>query len=132
MICVSPRFVLSPARRARLYALDWERKLTDAVSTKPKLETLLLWAWCLLWSVQAAIHAYEDTKVSGLVWGAVCLGFFVTVVSWVFADAHHRGVRLYYDFDFFIYVCWPVTLACYLISSRGVRALLTMLYACLS
>jgi hypothetical protein len=54
---------------------------------------------------------------------ALCL----LIAAWINSDARMRCQGLCYDFDFFIYLAWPIPLLYYLFRTRGLRAFLTLL-----
>lgn len=46
---------------------------------------------------------------------------------WLLADSRKRGVSWVYDTGFLVYVAWPILMMCYLLKTRGAKALLVML-----
>ena len=52
----------------------------------------------------------------------------MALASWVIADARQQRRPLCYDYGTFIYFAWPILIPHYLFKTRGVRALLTLIY----
>jgi len=59
--------------------------------------------------------------VSGMAWP-------FAISWWVVADARKRGRKLCYDFGSFVFLAAPFVVPFYLIQTRGLRALLTLLW----
>jgi hypothetical protein len=95
---------------------------------KEKLATGALLS--IFWAVDALLFG-TITKSHGHI--SIGLNFaeqfalLVLLISWVDSDARMRRQRLCYDFDFFIYLAWPIALLYYLFRTRGTRAFLTLL-----
>jgi hypothetical protein len=95
---------------------------------KEKLATgALLWIFwavdALSWGAITESHGHISIGLSL----AERFALLFLLVSWVDSDARMRRQRLCYDFDFFIYIAWPIVLLYYLFRSRGNRAFLTLL-----
>ncbi len=95
---------------------------------KEKLATgVLLW---IFWSVDALSWAAITESHGHISIGlnfAEQFALLLLLISWVDIDARMRRHRLLYDFDFFIYLAWPIALVYYLFRTRGNRAFLTLL-----
>jgi len=58
-----------------------------------------------------------------LFWDGV---FVICTVLWVKYDAKERGFIRPFDFDFLVYVLWPVAFPWYLIKTRGLEGLVLL------
>jgi hypothetical protein len=47
--------------------------------------------------------------------------FSACLSAWVYADMRFRGISIYFDQGFLIYLAWPITFPYYLFKSRGFR-----------
>ena len=86
----------------------------------------MLWLFALGYGVAIGV----DPDGPGLPKRAELIASFTlpfVVASWVMADARKRGRPLCYDYDSFVYLAWPVVVPVYLVQTRGVRAVLTLL-----
>ncbi len=87
--------------------------------------TALLWLCAIAHGVASAVSPGGMPKQAGL---ASSVAVPLVVALWVVADARKRGCRLCYDYDSFVYFAWLIVVPVYLIQTRGVRALLTLVW----
>src|SRR5262245_31082295 len=85
--------------------------------------TLMLWLYAAAYGV--AMGVGSGWSKQGELAASIALPLVIS--SWVVADARKRDRRLCYDFDSFVYFAWPLVVPVYLVQTRGVRALLTLL-----
>jgi len=87
--------------------------------------TLTLWLYVIAFAVVSA--ATPDGELPKRVDSISRIAFSLVMAFWVVADAHKRGRRLCHDYDAFVFFAWPLVVPVYLIQTRGIRALLTLL-----
>src|ERR1043165_2038259 len=89
------------------------------------IPTLMLWLYAVAWGISAGLRSDGVPPERARFAGSVA--FSLIMASWVIADARKRQKRLCYDYDSFVYFAWPIVVPIYLIQTRGLRALLTLL-----
>jgi hypothetical protein len=93
----------------------------SARATTVTTPTVLLWVFALSYGVVAGVVSDH-----GLWLAEVTLPFLLAY--WVVTDARRRNRTLCYDFDTFVFFAWPILIPIYLFQTRGIRALMTLLY----
>ncbi|HKQ38664.1 MAG TPA: hypothetical protein VJ063_11345 [Verrucomicrobiae bacterium] len=86
--------------------------------------TVALWLLAFVWGGLSAVPE-EAGRRAGV---PANFALSLIIASWVMADARKRGRALPYDFDNLLFFAWPVILPIYLLQTRKLRILLTLLF----
>ena len=87
--------------------------------------TLLLWLCAIALGVVYTVAPDGELSVRADL--ASRLALPLVIASWVSADARKRGKVVCYDYESFVFFAWPFIVPIYLLQTRGVRALVTLL-----
>jgi len=77
---------------------------------------------CLV-EVLLNLQEKDISESTATIWHAV---FVICTVLWAKYDAQENRVSRPFDFDFLVYVFWPVAFPWYLLKTRGVEGLLLL------
>jgi hypothetical protein len=83
--------------------------------------TALLWIFAVTYGFLAGMGSDNGDGLASII-------FPFLLAYWVVVDARRRQRTLCYDFDSFVFFGWPILVPIYLFQTRGIRALLTLLY----
>ncbi len=71
--------------------------------------------------ILSALKGFEVESSTHLLW---CLTFLVLTIFWVIEDSKKIKFEQPFEFDFLLYILWPLTFPWYLISTRGADGIL--------
>ena len=89
--------------------------------------TAALWLYIFVYAAVSAVGSIRG-EIPKLADVASSVALPLLISAWVVADAHKHGRRLVYDYDSFVFFCWPLIVPAYLFQTRGWRAIVTLLW----
>ena len=101
--------------------------MNDRLTTKKNLYLWVLILISLGMGVTEVILGSQGGVVSDTTQALWLFIFLVMSILWAVADTRSRHVEQPFDFDFLMYVFWPIALPYYLISTRGSEGMLMFL-----
>src|ERR1041384_4901395 len=89
--------------------------------------TILLYLYLIITELANGIYSARGIEPPGIYYLLYPIGFLWVIGWWLMRDSRKRGVRWVFDMGFFLYIAWPFIMPYYLIKTRGVKGLLTIL-----
>ena len=92
---------------------------------KSALSVTLLIISLLMSIVDVALNLQgrEVSELTYVIWNFI---FFISTVLWVKYDAQKNHFPRPFEFDFLVYLFWPVAFPWYLIKTRGIEGILLL------
>jgi hypothetical protein len=88
---------------------------------------ILLYLYLVITQLIGGLYAARNAEPPGIYYLLYPIGFLWVIGWWLARDSRRRGVRWVFDMGLFLYVAWPFIMPYYLLKTRGVKGLLTIL-----
>ena len=89
--------------------------------------TILLYLYLIITQLANGLYTAGNAEPPAIYYLLYPIGFLWVIGWWLMRDSRNRGVRWVFDMGLFLYIAWPFIMPYYLIKTRGVKGLLTIL-----